>query len=68
MNKGWRIIIGIVLVAVVVGAVCFGVGILTGADTARIVQNLDDHYRITAYITAYTDYAGQLIRYFQSLI
>ena len=36
MKKGWNIILMIVLAVVVLGAVCMGVGFITGADTARI--------------------------------
>ena len=32
MKKGWRIILGIVLVALVMGGLCFGVGLLTAQD------------------------------------
>lgn len=64
MKKGWRVILGIVLVALIVGGICFGVGILTGADSVRITQNLDEHFRLSAYINAYTNYARELIQYF----
>ena len=37
MKKGWRIILGIVLVAVVLGGLRCGVGLLTGADSIREV-------------------------------
>ena len=56
MKKGWRIILSIVLVALVMGGLCFGVGLLTGADLERIIQNVDGHSRLTAYVQAYTDY------------
>ena len=36
MKKGWRVILGIVLVAVIFGGLCCGVGLLTGADSERI--------------------------------
>ena len=67
MKKGWRIILSIVLVAVVLGGLCFGVELLTGADTQRIIQNVDEHYRLTAYVQAYTDYFKQLVQYFAGL-
>ena len=59
--------IGIVLVALVLGGLCFGVGFLTGADTQRIMQNLDDQYRLTAYVQAYTGYFKQLVQYIAGL-
>ncbi len=67
MKNGWRVILGIVVVAVVVGALCCGVGVLTGADTARILQNLNDHFHLDAYITAYTDYAKQILKFLGNL-
>ena len=67
MKKGWRVIFGIVVVAVILGAVCFGVGLLTGADTARILQNLNSHYHLDAYAKAYTDYILQLFQFIKNL-
>ena len=64
MKKGWRVILGIVLVALIVGGVCFGVGLLTGADSARIVQNMDEHFHLNAYIEAYLNYGKELFQYF----
>ena len=49
MKKGWKIIISIVMVAVLLGAVFMGVGVLTGADMARIYSTLDDRFMITQY-------------------
>ena len=68
MNKGWRIILSIVLVALILGGLCFGVGFLTGADLERIIQNVDGHYNLSAYVEAYTAYFKQLFDYFTSLI
>ena len=64
MKKGWRVILGIVLVALVIGALCVGVGLLTGADYNRIMMNLDEHYQLTAYVNHYT---GLVIQAFQHL-
>lgn len=36
MKKGWRVILIIVVICIAFGAVCAGVGVLTGADTDRI--------------------------------
>ena len=65
MKKGWRIIFGIVLVAVVFGGLCCGVGFLTGADSSRIILNLDEHYQLMTYINTYTAYITNL---FEKLI
>ena len=54
MKKGWRIIFGVVLVAVILGGLCCGVGLLTGADSDRIILNLDEHYQLRTYINSYT--------------
>ena len=68
MRKGWRVILGIVLVALIVGGICIGVGILTGADTARITQNLDEHYQLGNYVEAYVNYGKDLVQYFTGRI
>ena len=62
MTKGWRIILGIVLAAVLFGGLCCGVGILTGADSDRIILNLDEHYQIMTYINTYTAYVTNLFQ------
>lgn len=49
MKKAWQIILTIVLVVVLVGAVCAGVGIITGAEMSRIFSVLDDRYSLTIY-------------------
>ena len=60
MKKAGRLILIVVLVAVLLGAVCVGVGLMTGADTMRIYSALDDRYNIGAYQEAYAAYAGDL--------
>ena len=45
---------------VILIAVCVGVGLMTGADTARIYSALDDRYNIAAYQEAYVQYADDL--------
>lgn len=63
MKKGWYIVLVIVLSALLLGAVCIGVGFITGADSARIFAVLDNKYGITLY----TDYiTQQLIPAFQA--
>ena len=57
MKKGWNIILMVVLAVVVLGAVCMGVGFITGADTARIYSVLDDKYSLTLY----SDYITQAL-------
>lgn len=36
MKKGWRVVLVIVAICIAFGAVCAGVGVLTGADTERV--------------------------------
>ena len=42
MKKGWRVILVIVLVAILLGAVCVGVGLMTGGDMPRILEAMDE--------------------------
>ena len=64
MRKGWLIIGVIVLIAVLVGTVSIGVGLVTGADMARIFSVLDGRY----HLELYTQYFEQLIEAFNSVI
>jgi len=43
MKKAWGVILIIVLVAAMLGVVSIGVGIITGADMARIYSNMADN-------------------------
>ena len=36
MKTGWRIVLIIVVIMIALGAICAGVGALTGADTQRV--------------------------------
>ena len=54
MKKGWRIILGIVLAAVLFGGL--------GADSDRIILNLDEHYQLMTYINTYTAYVTNLFQ------
>ena len=49
MKKGWSIIITLVLVAILLGAVCVGVGLMTGGDMSRIISVLDERYHPEMY-------------------
>ena len=50
MKKGWRVILIIVVICIAFGAVCAGVGVLTGADTERIgaiiERRCEDRYNL----------------------
>ena len=64
MRKGWLIIGVIVLIAVLIGTVSIGVGLVTGADMARIFSVLDGRYHLDLYV----QYFEQLIEAFNSVI
>ena len=49
MKSGWKIILLVVLIAILLGAVCMGVGMMTGADFSRIWATLDDRYHVDMY-------------------
>ena len=49
MSKVWRVIVSIVLIAVLFGTVCIGVGLLTGADIPRIYSRIDRLYNVKMY-------------------
>ena len=67
MNKGWRIILGIVLAALILGAVCIGVGFLTGAELPRITQNLEEHYHLSTWMETYAQYFTGLLQQLKNL-
>ena len=56
MSKSWRAISLVVLIAILLGAVCVGVGLVTGGEWDRIYSTLDARYHIDMYI----DYLGQV--------
>ena len=49
MKKGWKIILCIVMVAILLGAVSVGVGLMTGGDMPRILSVLNERYHPTIY-------------------
>ena len=56
MSKSWRIIMIVVLIAVLLGAVFVGVGLITGGEWDRIYSILDTRYHVDMYV----DYIGQV--------
>ena len=60
MKEAGRIVLTIVLIAVLLGAVCVGVGLMTGADTMRVYNALDERYNISGYYEVYSQYAGDV--------
>ncbi len=57
MSKGWRIIGAIVLVLVLLGAICIGVGFMTGGDVADIYSTLDLRYNLSGRWEQYSQWA-----------
>ena len=49
MKKGWNVILVIVLVAILLGAVCVGVGLMTGGDMPRVLGVMEDRYHPAEY-------------------
>lgn len=49
MSKSWKIILSVVLIAVLLGGVCAGVGIITGGQWERIHTALDTRYHLDMY-------------------
>lgn len=66
MKKGWRVIIIIVLVAVLLGAVSLAVGFMTGAETSRIIDTLDTRYNINMWIDYFSTVCEQIALVFIS--
>ena len=64
MKKGWKIVLVIVMVALLLGAVAVGVGLITGADMERIYRVLDSRYQLTAYYEYSQQVMGMLLEEF----
>lgn len=58
MSKTWRVVWIIVLIAVLLGAVCVGVGVITGGEWSRIYSILDTRYHVDVYVK----YAQQVVQ------
>ena len=57
MSKGWKIIGAIVLVLMLLGAICIGVGFMTGGDVADIYSTLDVRYNLSGRWEQYSQWA-----------
>ena len=49
MSKGWRIIGGLVLMMLLLGAICIGVGFMTGGHIVEVYSSLNDKYQLSSY-------------------
>jgi hypothetical protein len=59
MKKAWKIVGILVLVIIVLGAICVGVGLLTGGDSSRIYSVLDNRYNLKELYRVYAEYIAQ---------
>lgn len=66
MKRGWRVIIIIVLVAVLLGGVSLAVGFMTGAEPTRIMDTLDARYNINMWIDWISQAYGEIALVFLS--
>ncbi len=60
MKTGWRIILTIVVLALLLGSICFGVGLLTGGNPDRVLQELNEDYHLIALRDTVSGAVGQL--------
>lgn len=57
MKKGWRIVGTIVLVLILLGAICIGVGFMTGGDVQDIYAKLNVQYNLSGIWELYSQWA-----------
>lgn len=60
MRKAWKVVTVIALVIMVLAAVLFAVGMLTGADMDRIYSVLNSRYSLGYYIQYFADYINSI--------
>ena len=58
MKKAGRILITIILLALIIGLICTGVGLMTGGELSRVYELLDSRYHITMYV----QYAQEVVK------
>ena len=61
MKSGWKIILIVVVIAILLGAVCMGVGAMTGADFTRIWATLDNRYHVDMYYQYFVEVWNTLV-------
>ena len=62
MSKGWRIIGTLVLVMVLLGGICIGVGFMTGGNVAEVYSNLNVRYNLSGYWEVYSQWAMDVVK------
>ena len=69
MSDGWRVIMTVVMICLLLGAVAVGVGFITGGSMDRIRTGLEAQYHISALIETYgTDVPEIVSRYLGQII
>ena len=61
MKSGWKIILIVVVIAILLGAICIGVGAMTGADFSRIWATLDNRYHVGMYYKYFIEVRNTLV-------
>ena len=61
MKSGWKIILIVVVIAILLGAICIGVGAMTGADFSRIWAMLDNRYHVEMYYKYFIEVRNTLV-------
>lgn len=61
MKSGWKIILIVVVIAILLGAICIGVGAMTGADFTRIWATLDNRYHVNMYYQYFVEVGNTLV-------
>ena len=61
MKSGWKIILIVVVIAILLGAICIGVGAMTGADFTRIWATLDNRYPVEMYYKYFIEVRNTLV-------
>ncbi len=67
MSKGWRIIGGLVLMLLLLGAICIGVGFMTGGDIVEVYSSLNDKYQLSSYWDRRTEFVQWGVDAFRSI-
>ncbi|MBR3475506.1 MAG: hypothetical protein IKH34_10655 [Oscillospiraceae bacterium] len=68
MSKGWRIIGGLVLMLVLLGALCIGVGFMTGGDIVEVYTSLNDKYQLSGIWDRRAEYVDWGVTAFQNIV
>ena len=61
MKGGWEIVLVVVVGAILLGAICIGVGAMTGADFTRIWATLDNRYHVDMYYQYFVEVGSTLV-------